>query len=127
MSVIAFLPLSGLIDSIADPFICQSGVDFHAGSRLLWWRKFAVCLAAATIGPYLFLLIAILANFKFFAAIELVVCVAFLGWLFSLPCILAVLISTIFARYFLRALTIALPFFLFMGWDTLCLWWSWQD
>lgn len=130
MSVIALPPWAGLLESIANQFVRRSGIDFHAGSKVLWWTKLAVLLATATVSPYLILLIAIIVNLKHSSvstAIQLTMCVFFCGWLLALPCVLAVLSSAVFGRYFVRALTILLPFFLFVGWDTLGLWWDWQD
>lgn len=105
----------------------RSGFDYHDGSSELWWTKFTVTLAAAIIIPYLVLLIVILAVFKLPAAIQLALCVPFLGWLFALPCVLAVLISAAFWRYSLRVFTVLFPFLLLVGWDTLGLWWAWED
>lgn len=132
MTVIALPPLAGLPESAVNHFTRRCGIDFHAGSRVVWTTKFAVYLATATIAPY-FVLIAVIAiatilnHAALGDALLMVVCVFFCGWLLALPCVLAVLASALFGRYFLRALTILFPFFLLIGWDTLGSWWDWQD
>lgn len=128
MSVMTLEPSSGLLEPIAEHVSCPHGFDFHTGSTEAWWTKLTACLLAAVFVPYLLLLILIAISIKpLAAAISLAFYVFVFGWLVTLPCILAVLMSAFCGKYFIRALTIVLPFFLLVGWETLGTWWNWQD